>query len=327
MPSSLPRRALLLSGLGIAATAAGCRFDDPTVQPRGGAATQQASATPTPDAALVAARSDEASMAAWCSGLPLVQSAGTIPAASVPVLAAVRDAHRAHAAVLAQPDPLVPSAASPSPSAAAAAKVSGTWAAMQSQLAAREKTLAAHQRAAALAATHPARALLHASLMAFATGAPAATVAPVRGQVEPADVEVGTRLDALGVLLSTLRALAQGIQIGAGQLPLPSDYYEPALARLKVVWTQRDQTEAAIRAAKGTVPTAPASYRMPGGFATPRQVRATWGALETSTLNAWGRLAAASTGQDRATALDAMAAQVTAVQATGVALSWWPGWA
>lgn len=327
MPSSQPkRRTLLLGGIGLAATLAGCRFDDPTVTPRAGAGAAP-SASPTSDATVVAAQKAEDAMATWLAGLPLVQAAGApIPAGMVVVLTALRDAHRAHATLLGQSDPLSPVAGTPT-AVAVAPKVPGTWDALVGELTTRQTALAASHRTACLAATDPSHALLFASLHAFATTQKSLTLAVTKGSVQPAHVQVGNRLDALGVLLGHVRALAQGLQIGAGQLPLPSPLYTPARTRLAAVWTVRDSLEKSILAAGGTITPAPASYRMPGGFSTPAEIQKTWGALETTVLNGWARLAAASTGNDRAAALDAMAPQAAAVQATGTSLTWWPGWA
>lgn len=321
--SPATRRVLLAGGL---ASLAGCALDQPTVTPRAPRPATPGSTPAVVPALLALARQEEA-VATWLAGLPLVTAAGSaVPAALVPTLVSLRDAHRAHAALLGRTDPLVPQAA-PSGATSPAPRVTGDWSALAPELARREAGLAAAHRAAALGATDGDLVLLASGLAAFASAARTPSVPVATTTAVPGSVDVGTRTTALGVLLETLRALAEGLQVGAGRLPLPHPLHAPARTRLDAVWTQRDRVQAQLVALGAPVPPARTSYRMPGTFATPADVQHTWGGLETAVLNAWGRLAAASTGQDRAAAVDAMAAQARAVTATGTGLARWPGWA
>ncbi|MEL4504010.1 DUF4439 domain-containing protein [Luteococcus sp. H138] len=321
MPSSaLTRRGLLLGSVGSLALVS---CTSPTVRgPHDGATPV---APPTPDTALVQARTDEGGLVALLGAA--VAATGTLTPAQVTTVKQLLAAHTAHLVVLGRTDPLQ-AGATPEPTAATspATAKSADWAALAAQIAALEKTAQQHHRAAALAATDGPMALLYASLATFAGLNTTPGRAISAGKTTPARVEVGSRPEALQVLLSRLRALAEGLEIGIGQLPNQDKAIAPGKLRLAAVWTQRDQTEQALRAAKGEVPPAELNYQMPGGFGSPAQIATTWRALESAVFAAWARLTAASTGKERAAALDAMAAQAVVAHPAGSPVSHWPGW-
>lgn len=325
MPAPRASRRILL-GSGLAATAAaatglaGCT-PDPTVRGRD-TGPAPASASATPDADLVALAQAEQQLADWLTGI-----AATAPGAATAAVRALAAAHQAHADLLRQPDPLRPEA---SPAAGVTPGSAGSsaadWKQATAELARREGSLLALHRGHAMAATDPSRVLLSASLASFAAGSRSLGPPTTAGTVRPAEVEVGSRDDALLVLLSRLRALVQGLEVGAGQVAAASAHRERGRSRLLAVWALRDEVMAELEAGGKPVPPAELAYAMPGGFGDEASVLKTWAALEKAVLAGWGRVAAASTGKERGSALDAMVAQTAAVRANGAALDRWPGW-
>lgn len=322
MPSSaLTRRGLLIGATMGCLAGAGCT--SPTV--RGPHAGADPTTAPSPDAALVQARADEQVLVALLSAA--VAAPGTLTAAQVTALKQLLAAHTAHLSVLGRTDPLLAGStpeSMPQPSAAAATPLD--WTALATRIGALEQTAQQHHRAAAQAATDGSMALLYASLATFAglNAVPGRVVSV--GSTTPARVELGTRAEALDVLLSRLRALAEGLEIGIGQLPNQDKAIAPGKLRLAAVWTQRDQTEQALRAGKAEVPPAELNYQMPGTFGSPAEIAKTWRALEEAVFAARARLVAASTGAERAAALTAMTAQAAVAYPAGVPVPHWPGW-
>lgn len=324
------RRTLLGLGTGVALVAAASACSpDPTI--RGshvGAQPPTPSATPSP--AQLALADQEEALAALLSATAARTS--DTPTSQKAWLAAAAAQCLAHAERLRQVDPLGVPASSAS---ASASPTSGTnagtppasWVAAQKTITQRADQLAGAHRGAATAATDGSLALFHASASVAAHGIRQPGLAPVVAPVRPAAVEVGTLDDARLVLLSQLRALVQGLEVGTGRLPLPDEHYSPALARITQVLAERDQVIAALEAAKVEIPAAELSYTMPGGFGSVGAILTTWGRLETSVMDGWGRVAAAATGADRTTAIDQMVRHADQSRARGVALDWWPGWA
>lgn len=316
------RRALLRGGLLAALVTAGCS-PDPTVHgSHAGAVAPSPGVTPTVPAAQRLLTQQEADLAAWLTAAAALPDIG---AARAFVLAAANQC-RAHAARLAEPDPLA--AATPSATPTAAKQAPGaSWEQAAPELTRRATALSAAHRVAALAAEDGSTALLHGSLAVAAHAVRRVGPAPLAAQVRPVRVEPASPDQARLVLVSQLRALVQGLQVGIGRLPLPSDDYQPARDRLAVVMGVRDQVLAALDAAGVEVPPAEVSYAMPGGFTNPSAIRQTWGRLEAQVLDAWGGVVAAASGDVRAQALDQMVRQADQVRADGLALDWWPGWA
>ena len=323
------RRTLLGLGTGVALVAAGSACSpDPTI--RGshvGAQPPTPSSTPSP--AQLALADQEESLAALLSATAARTS--DAPTTQKAWLAAAAAQCLAHAERLRQVDPLaVTSSASASASPTSSTNAGtppASWAAAQKTITQRADQLAGAHRSAALAATDGSLALFHASASVAAHGIRQPGLAPVVATVRPAAVEVGTLDDARLVLLSQLRALVQGLEVGTGRLPLPDEHYSPALARITQVLAERDQVIASLEAAKVEIPAAELSYAMPGGFGSVGAILTTWGRLESSVMDGWGRVAAAATGADRTTAIDQMVRHADQSRARGVALDWWPGWA
>lgn len=311
----LTRRGLALAALATTGAVAGCT-PVPTVRPRGGTAP---GASRTPDAALERARAGEAELVAALDAALAAPKAPRSPAQAA-ALRQLRDAHAAHVETL---DRLggIPSIGTPSPPADASA-----WAPLSKKIGALEARVGQTHRAAAGSATDPSQALLLASLATFT----ALNTSPGRPVVDdttsPAAAEVGTRTDALLVLLSRLRALAEGLEVGLGQIPSTDKLIEPMRKHLVQVWAARDRVEDQLRAAGQGIPPAELGYVMPGGFGSVAQARTTWALLEDDVTAAWARVAAASSGADRNRALDAMLAQARTALGLGAPLTRWPGW-
>lgn len=317
------RRALLAGSGALALLAAGC---GPTGS---GAQTPAPTAVATPASAsqqaLRAATTQEQQLGDWLAAL--VSGAGRfgIPAATASLLAGLRDAHRAHASLLRQPQFSGDvTSATPTPTTKAP---SGAWKQLAQQLTNREQSLASSHQKAALAATDATSALVLCSLHVFAAAQASPTLAVRSGGGSPSLVAPGTRLDALQVLLGRLRALDQGLRTALGQLASSNAWRTTLAARQQQVWTLRDQVIAQVVALGGD-PAAPhVGYVMPGGFGTVAAMRHTVGLLEDGLLQAWARVSAASQGADRKTAIGQMDAQAARVVADGVGLTRWPGWA
>lgn len=311
----LTRRGLALGALATTGVTAGCT-PGPTVTPRGGA---KPTSSHTPDPTLVQARADEATLV---MALDAALAAPKAPrsAAQTTALQQLRAAHAAHVEALDRMEPAGPtSVTTPNPDGSA-------WAALSQKIASLETRAQQAHRTAAQAAQEPARALLYASLATFAALNTPPGRPVVDARTSPAAVEVGSRSEALGVLLSRLRALAEGLEIGLGQVPSTDKVVEPTRKHLAEVWAARDRVEAQLRADKQEVPPVELGYVMPGGFSSVAEARRTWASLEDGVTAAWARLAAASTGKDREQALDAMLAQAKVAVAQGAPLTRWPGW-
>lgn len=225
------RRTLLGLGTGVALVAAGSACSpDPTI--RGshvGAQPPTPSATPSP--AQLALADQEESLAALLSATAARTS--DAPTTQKAWLAAAAQC-LAHAERLRQVDPpavpsSAPSSASPTPSTDAGT-APASWAAAQKTITRRADQLAGVHRSAALAATDGALALFHASASVAAHAIRQPGLAPGAASVRPAAVEIGDLDDARLVLLSQLRALVQGLEVGAGRLgPCPTSTTPPWL--------------------------------------------------------------------------------------------------
>lgn len=230
----------------------------------------------------------------------------------------------AQAAVLELPDPLAGHAATPAP-VTPTRQASMTAAA--ASITARQTKLAATFSGLCQQAGEGDVALLFASL-ATAAHATATAKAPVaKSAVSPTHCDVGTRNDALQVVLSRVEAAVQGYELGAGRLAIGAAGVTSARARINALWALRDQVQGLIVGASAT-PAPPAlDYAMPGPFNSVAAINRTWGLLERGLMDAWARVAAASTGADRASALRQMIGQANQTMTLGVGLTTWPGWA
>lgn len=318
-PAALRRRHFL-TGLGVAAVASGCT-PSPTVR----SARPRTSATPlVPGADLATARSHEAAVVSLLDAA-LASPKGRTPA-QTRLLTQLRTAHGAHHEVLMRRDPLVAGSAPMSSASPTPRQAPKDWAALVAQIGSLEKQAAAHHQRVALGVDEPSAVLLFTSLACFATvnQKPEAPIAAPAST--PALVEVGDRATALTVLLTHLRALVEGLEIGSGQLKSTDARAKDGRARLERAWALRDQVMGWMRAEKVSVPPAQLGYDMPGGFGTPAEAAATWALLEGDVLAGYARLTAASPKPQRAETLALAHGQLARVRSLGGTLPCWPGW-
>ncbi|HET9129143.1 MAG TPA: DUF4439 domain-containing protein [Propionibacteriaceae bacterium] len=255
-----------------------------------------------------------------------------VPSATAGWAAAAGRMSRAQAARLRLADPLsTPPAAAASPSAPGSPTPSPTGpapgpTALLASIAGRQRGLESRFRDRCLAADAGDLALLLASLAVTAHAVRAPSVAVSSGGASPHHVDVGSRDDALAVLLSRVDALAQGLEVGLGALPLHDPSVSTGEARLTQVWALRDDVEAMLVQASAPPTPGPLVYDLPGRATSPSAVRALWGRLESDVMAAWLRVAAASSGEQRGAAVDAAAAQQDRAAALATPVTWWPGW-
>lgn len=314
------RRALLataLAGTTLAGTT-GC-VASPTVEPRAGRG-NRASASPSTDPQAERALLLEQSLATQARAVLDHAKALAVPGPQQARLRALAAAHGAHAELLRSSLVVQPSA-TPAP-----APVGKDWTSAAQQLAAQEAS--AHtQHLAALGRT-PAGppALLLASLAVFCQAAPTAWgVAAVT--MDPSTAAPGTETESLQVLLSRLRALVEGLQVGCGQVRPTDARATDGRTRLPRAMELRDQVAQWIVEAGAAVPPAELSYRMPGPLTDARSVLATWTQLESLVLDAATRLAGASpAGARRERALGMARGQAARLDQLGAPLPVWPGW-
>jgi len=328
---ALSRRALLIGGGGaVLGVVAACSW-----VPSGGSASGDGSPgsplaagepplTPYADlAAQLLAAADDFEAVAGLRGVPAATGAWAAAAASMT---------RSQAARLRLADPLStppPATASPSASASPTPPAAGGrpgLAATLASIAERQRTLEARFRERCAAADAGGPALLLASLAVTAHAVRAPSVPVSSGGPSPAPVDVGSRDDALAVLLSRVEALAQGLEVGLGALPLHDPNVSTGEARLTQVWALRDDVEGMLVAASATPTPGPLVYDLPGRATSPSAVRALWGRLESDVMAAWLRVAASSTGEQRGAAVDAATSQQDRAAALGTPVTWWPGW-
>ncbi|MGO4957521.1 DUF4439 domain-containing protein [Luteococcus sp. Sow4_B9] len=279
-----------------------------------------------PDPTVQASREVEAALVAALAAAT-THPARDATSAQKAMVRSLGEAHRAHLDVLSRRDPLRPrTATSASPTSTPKDTAPAVWSDLVKQLSALEARAATAHRAATLAADEPATALLYASLATFAhvQRQPGSPVAPPTST--PARIVVGTRTDALTVLLSRVRALVEGLEIGCGQLPSTDPRAKDGRARLVQAQALRDDVVSLLTSEKAPVPPAALGYQMPGRLTDVASATVTWGTLELDVLSACARLAAASTGSQRRQALDWMDGQADRLRALGRPVPLWPGW-
>ena len=125
---------------------------------------------------------------------------------------------------------------------------------------------------------------------------------------------------SLPVLLGHVWALIYGLGVGLGKLPKDDPLHAVGAARLTQARELRNQLRAELGAA---TPEQPAAFDLPTAMDSPASIREAWGLLEVHVLNSYARLVAADSDPRWRIA---MRNQVQPVQATGTALTWWPGW-
>lgn len=181
------------------------------------------------------------------------------------------------------------------------------------------RTVDAAERAAADAET-PEQRLLYSSLATSVLGLHNQTIAPIEGDAAPRSLQDTTVEASLPVLLGHVWALIYGIGVGLGKLPKDDPLHAVGAARLTQARELRNQLRAELGAA---TPEQPAAFDLPTAMDSPASIREAWGLLEVHVLNSYARLVAADPDPRWRIA---MRNQVQPVQATGTALTWWPGW-
>ncbi len=186
--------------------------------------------------------------------------------------------------------------------------------------------MSADHRQRCLASTEGDEALLWASMAVAAHAVRRQASPPVPGDTTPSRTRVGSRDQAVVVLLSQVRALVYGLEVGMGVLSISSKEFASARTRLTQVLVLRDSLLEQISSTSLSPPPVELAYAMPGDLTTSATIRSTWGALENGVLAGWARLAAASPSRRRPAALEAMQQQADRVQGSGASLTYWPGW-
>lgn len=277
----------------------------------------------------------ESALAALTGACAAQAAAWTAPAGFREWCSAASGAHSAHVTVLLQADPLggVTTNRTPVEAMASASPAAGSLGEALQAVASQYQATAASHRKTALTQTDPAMAMMWVSLDCFAgfgahlfaahpDGASLGT--PVaQGSAVPARIAVGSRTEALQVLLSRIDELSFGLTSMIGR----SGNNEPQMsARFTEVQGLRNAVSVQITAASAS-PTAPAvDYTLPGNVNDPNDWSRLWGQLEAGVLAGWAPVAASSAGADRSSAMDSMVAQSPQPVTRGVPLSWWPGW-
>lgn len=319
------------AGLVVAAGLSGCSLSDPVIH--GPTETPEPTASPTPDADVVAGATDEVAAQLLLTQIASGAQNGswTVPASFAPWCQAVAEMHETHAQVLRQTDPLGGAGAqesvwvsvTPTSPAPLPADLDATLSALKTA----ETALAAAQARRADTVADPAMALIFLSA-AIAAQAHRSTgvVAPVPAEVAPVPFEAGSPAEARQILLSHLDAAIFGFETGLGQMPFSDGRRAPALKRLDDLRAERDAVAAEIVAASATPQPARAGYELPGVVGTPDQIAALWGNLELAVLQAQARLAVSLPTGSRSAVVTAALNQVDQISRWRVPLSYWPGW-
>jgi hypothetical protein len=331
-------RRTLLRGLGAGAllVSAGCSASDPAIR---GARTgtsvpapggEGSGPTPTPTApptlpGSAAAADAEDSVATLAAAL--VTSTDDLTGGQRRVVAAVRDAHRLHAAVLRSPDPTARSTmgVSAAPTAAKPKTVS------LDALIAAEKSLATRQ-AGSVSSSRGLVALLFGSLSVAATSYAAALAAtgnvPItRPTANPPTPQVLDDVAGVQGVLTQLYPLIYGYQLAIGKMSLTSSAGTRASNGLLERRALRDQLISLLLARNAAVPAAEAAYvpsvRVVDSGSAGRLIAT----METAFLPFTGQwLAAAARPADQQLAWAVMRRAAVLARTWGGPISTWPGW-
>lgn len=333
----IARRTLLRAlGAGALLVSAGCNASDPAIHGISVGASTRAptnegsGATPTPTAAPTlagssAAAAAEDALAALAAAL--LGSKAELTAGQRRTAAAVRDAHRLHAAVLRSPDPTARSAtgASAAPTSAQPETVS------LDALVAAEKGLAGRQ-ARLVPGSRGLAALLFGSLSVAATSYAAAlavtgNVPITRPVTNPAPPQVLDDVAGIQATLTQLYPLIYGYQLALGKLGLTGAAGTRGSNGLLERRALRDQLISLLLARNAAVPAAEAAYvpsvRVVDAGSAGRLIAT----METAFLPFTGQwLSAASRPADQQLAWATMGRAATLARAWGGPISTWPGW-
>lgn len=171
------------------------------------------------------------------------------------------------------------------------------------------------------------KALLLAALVTTASALATPGPKPVAASKLPGHTTLGSRTDALQVLLARIDAAIQAIQRGLGKVSSSTELSKTGYVQLNELLLLRDQTAALIAQGHQVPSAGPVAYALPGPMTTPDQIRSVWGQTEAGIASGWVLVAASSSDKDRQDATAKALAQVQRAAALGVGVSYWPGWA
>jgi len=318
---SWSRRGLLASGLALATSA--CTLSDPAVRGTGPTAvpprTTSASPSPSPNGAAVASVPVELALAARAASVEAGLERPTGAAAALVDL--VHRTHLARAALLAAPSPATPGPTPRPPSAAPTRD--------RDPLVAAERKAAGRYRRAALAVAGPTALLLGSMSVAgyrFAQALDADEPPRVGSLAELPAVARVSDTRAVAAMVTALHAVVYGYQQALGRLATGSDDHDRALAALR---SRRalDQLSDVLTTAGADVPAASPAYAVTPRPTSERTAGLLVRHLERGLLPFCGVwLAAAARADDRALALDTLAATAAAAESWGAPLLPWPGY-
>lgn len=178
---------------------------------------------------------------------------------------------------------------------------------------------AALEVAAADAGTSALR-LLYTSMSTAVLGLHDQSVPPIEGDGAPRGLQDTTVEASLPVLLGHVWALIYGLGAGLGRIAKSDPLHAIGTARLDAARALRNELRAEL---DDVALEQPAAFELPNEMDSAEAVRAAWGVLESRVLESYARLVAADPDPRWRIA---MRDQVPPVQATGTALTWWPGW-
>lgn len=281
--------------------------------------------SPTPTAPVQSPAAAQA--AAWTSAqaavLELLGKQGKaweVPAGTLAWVAGATECAQAHLDRLLSADPFTGEAErvfpAPQPTSPPAADLQAALAALDAGAAEGVDLFAS---LAAAAETQPDR-LLYVSLAISAQGFVSRAVPPARTDAAPIRFADSTPDASLGVVLTHVWALIQGLELAAGRLASGAAR-DKVVARMPVARQLRDRLRDAVT---GDVPGQAAYYEMPGPMGTDAEVTSAMAILEGNLLGAFARLV--SSWSDTATWWPDMLGQVTQTTGWGGALPFWPGW-
>ncbi len=243
------------------------------------------------------------------------------------LIAAVRDAHRLHAAVLRSPDPTARSAAgaTPGPTPAKPAKVSlDALIAAEKSLAARHAKLvpAARGLTALLFGSLSVAASTYASALGSTTNVPTAATS-----ANPAQPEVLDDVAGMQAVLAQLHAVVYGYQLAIGRLAVGSAARTRAVNGLTGRRALRDQLTAILLSRKASVPAAEPAYVPSVKVVNASSAGRLIATMETAFVPFTGQwLAAAAQPADQALAWASMRQAASLARTWGGPVSAWPGW-
>ena len=244
------------------------------------------------------------------------------------LLAAVRDAHLAHATALQGDQPTTRPTADPAQPLPPAKAAKSLEAALQ-RLADGERREAARHRAAAVSTTGLASLLWASMSIAAARYANALeTTRPVahRKPRPPKPLPLLSDVEAMQQLVQQLHALNYGYPMAIGQLTA-GPRRDAAIRRLHSLRGLRDGLVSTLLTRRAEVPIAEPAYVptvFPRTDATASRLVQDLEVRLTPFLGLW--LAAGPTPADRSRAFDALSLTVAAATSWGAPLRTWPGW-